>query len=106
MNCKGNELAILKVPKGVPGHEHTGKIVFITTLIDGNYWKYEGTLCTPEGVPYVKINDNCLRPLKNPGDDEVDETLTWKCGKPSVVDVEAIKKFKQKQKEKISAGQN
>jgi hypothetical protein len=90
MNCKGNELAYLVVPKGRVGEEHNGKIVFITTTDGYGFWTYEGSLVNPQnGIRYDAIHDRCLRPFKNPGDEEVDETLTWKCGKPPKIDVKS-----------------
>lgn len=78
MNCKGNELAMIKVPRGVIGEEHNGKIVFITTLYMEGHWNYEGTLTDAHGQRYVSIADWVLYPIGNPGPEEVDETLLWK----------------------------
>ena len=83
MNCKGNELAMVKVPEGIAGCEHNGAIVFITSLdpdliSHGNYWLYEGSLLQQSGERYKCIQDACLRPIGNPGEDAVDETLLWK----------------------------
>ena len=66
MNCKGNELAMIKVPRGVIGEEHNGKIVFITTLYMEGHWNYEGTLTDAHGQRYVSIADWVLYPIGNP----------------------------------------
>lgn len=94
MNCKGNQLVILKTKPGDYGHEHYGKIFFITSLYNSFSWKYEGTITNPEGKEYVALCDSVLQPIDNPDEDAVDETLTWKCGKPP--------KIKTKQKEPVN----
>lgn len=82
MNCKGNQLCLIKVPKGAIGEEHNDKIVFITDRSSASalivYWNYEGELKNQLGVRYGAIADHCLRPIGNPPDDAVDETLLWK----------------------------
>lgn len=101
MNCKGNQLARIVVSPGQHGYEHHGKIVFITTLYSPDAWNYEGDLFKEGSVQpyrYPSIYDHSLRPIDNPDEDAVDETLTWKCGKPPKVDVDAVKRAKQKEK--------
>lgn len=101
MNCKGNQLAIIKTKSSDKGHEHYGKIVFITDLFVPKFWNYEGNLSNPEGRRYDIIYDGVLQPIDNPDEDAVDETLTWKCGKPPKVDVDAVKRAKQKEKANV-----
>ena len=101
MNCKGNQLAIIKTKQSDPGHEHYGKIVFITSLFNAKSWNYEGNLSSPTGGRYDCIYDVVLQPIDNPDEDAVDETLTWKCGKPPKVDVGAVKREKQKEKANV-----
>jgi len=102
MNCKGNELAIIKTRPSQHGYEHYGKIVFITTLSSisdkrGAFWNYEGALFNPQGERYESIKDSALKPVGNPDEDAVDETLTWKCGKPPAIDVNPANKINQKE---------
>jgi hypothetical protein len=104
MNCKGNELAIIKTRPSQHGSEHYGKIVFITTLNPdagadrGHFWNYEGALFNPKGERYESIKDSALKPVGNPDEDAIDETLTWKCGKPPAIDVIPANKINQKEK--------
>jgi hypothetical protein len=88
MNCKGNELARLVVPEGIQGCEHHGKIVWITdqNTIAGPsapVWNYSGDRLYFEkgfyaGKEIPFLGDRYLRPIGNPGENEVDETLLWK----------------------------
>lgn len=106
MNCKGNELAIIQTRPSQCGSEHYGKIVFITTLnpdvgVDadrGHFWNYEGALYNLVGERYETIKDSVLKPIGNPDEDAIDETLTWKCGKPPAIDVITANKISQKEK--------
>ena len=98
MNCTGNQLAMIRVPDGEHGCEHNGRIFFITDLYAPECWNYLGDFMAEDGERYWAIADRVLRPLDNPDEDAVDETLTWKCGKPPKVDVDAVKRAKQKEK--------
>jgi len=101
MNCKGNELAIITTRPSQYGSEHYGKIVFITTLDlgqRGHFWNYDGALYNPKGERYESIKDSVLKPIGNPDEDAIDETLTWKCGKPPAIDVITANKISQKEK--------
>ncbi len=103
MNCKGNELAIIMTSSSQHGYEHHGKIVFITVLDPvhdkgGAFWNYEGALFNPQGERYEAIKDSVLKPVGNPDEDAIDETLTWKCGKPPAIDVNPVNKIIQKEK--------
>lgn len=86
MNCKGNELARIVVPEDVLGCEHHGKIIWITNKVEGiSAWYFEGAELTYEDAPaelkgykLTWLYDEYLRPIGNPPDDAVDETLLWK----------------------------
>jgi hypothetical protein len=75
LNCRPGDLAIvvkdrLKI--------HLGKIVTVTQ--PGQFpwsWRTEPPLRDPDGVIYTP-EDACLRPIRDPGDDAKDESLTWK----------------------------
>lgn len=61
--------------------------IFKLTVLDGRTgdgespaWRYEGPLrCAPagrhKGVKLEAVGDHILRPIRDPGDDAVDETL-------------------------------
>lgn len=74
MNCKPGDLAI--VIRDCDGH-HQGKIV---TVVDGacrpSHWLTDPKLIDPSGL-LVEAHDSDLRPIRDPGDDAVDETLLW-----------------------------
>lgn len=89
MNCKGNEFAIIVTSLVPSEQELIGKIVFIKDHIGDSVWELEEPLITKAGRRYYAAWDYCLRPIKNPGDEEVDESLTWKCGKPPKIDVKS-----------------
>lgn len=85
MNCKPGDLAI--VVKSTCGNE--GKIVRCLGLIgkshtfrnpDGSLdvcgkWQIDRPLKNYGGVMVLYANDSALRPIRDPGDDAVDETL-------------------------------
>lgn len=77
MNCKPGDLAV--VVSGEPAH-NIGKMVQVKTLhrwVPG-IWLFEGNLTNEIGLPLLGVADNCLRPIRDPGTDAVDETLVWK----------------------------
>lgn len=77
LNCKPGDLAIIVIRAGIPGSEHAGKIVQVTNLRNIDTWTYEPLLANPSGGFYEGIVDDFLRPMRDPGDDAVDETLSW-----------------------------
>lgn len=77
------------------------RLFFITTLFKPKYWNYEGNLSNPKGGRYDGIYDGVLQPINNPDEDAIDETLTWKCAKPPKVDVDAVKREKQKEEANV-----
>jgi hypothetical protein len=86
MNCRPGDLAVIVRPVGrlhfVTDHL-LGKIVRVTKLFGPEsdpdpYWLYEGEpLPLPHGHIAIAIADKALRPLRDPGEDAKDETLTW-----------------------------
>jgi hypothetical protein len=83
MNCKPGDLAAI-VREMLPGTPCglIGRHVTLTSLdLNDAYepsWNYDGpTLLTPYGFPAEVIPDRCLRPIRDPGDDAVDESRAW-----------------------------
>ena len=82
MNCKPGQMAM--VVRGEP-KENLGRVVRVlervgnpSELIHGCVlWFYEGDLSMGDGTRAEAVADDCLRPLKDPGDDARDETLSW-----------------------------
>jgi hypothetical protein len=86
LNCKPGDLCRVIDHPGMSHLERNqlvGMIVKVTTTIthpDGHpCWLYEGDPITVELIfgrlPITGIADMCLRPIRNPGDEEVDEVL-------------------------------
>lgn len=86
MNCKQGDLAIVSKVRGPgaggQGMEHNGKIVRCVEMVveDG----FVAWIVEPRLGRYHGVLDRNLRPLRNPGDDEVDEMLVM-AGKPQGV---------------------
>jgi hypothetical protein len=84
MNCKPGDLAVI-VRTDIPGQEAlVGSLVQCISvdpsssqLYGGPEWNYEAV---SPGIPDPKehtISDDCLRPIRDPGEDAKDETLLW-----------------------------
>jgi len=85
MNCKQGDLAI--VVRSDAGN--AGKIVTCIRLLNGfrhiapdgsvsnDIWQIDRPLIGWGGEVSCEISDMQLRPLRDPGDDATDETLTW-----------------------------
>lgn len=83
MNCKPGDLAV--VVRSDAGNE--GKIVRCLRIVDGwlegldgsglgePVWEVDRVLRACDGSEDNLINDSYLRPIRDPGDDAVDETL-------------------------------
>ena len=82
MNCKPGDLAVV-----VCAGRLEGRVIRVTSLDPGRspcgrpLWLYEGDLTDPDGFRYESIWDHILRPLRDPGDDAVDEMVVI-AGKP------------------------
>lgn len=72
MNCKPGDLAVIVSGRPVA---NIGKVVQVISfkfeLMGCHIWKVEGS------IESVGVADDCLRPLRNPGDDAVDESKAW-----------------------------
>jgi hypothetical protein len=84
MNCKPNDMAMV-IRSQYP--DMLGRIIRVTTLLKLNdvpeeqvhAWLYEGDLRTDTGGRIAAAEDCCLRPIRDPGDDAVDEMVEL-CG--------------------------
>lgn len=81
-NVKPGDLARVM---DLPGPRRLGvsdKIIRVTHLdiVAGvTAWRYEAPLVvTVDGDRVDGFTDDCLRPIRDPGDDAQDETLSWK----------------------------
>jgi hypothetical protein len=79
MNCKSGDLAM--VMRGFP-ELNRGRVIRVTTVdvlvgavTNTPMWRYEGDLDGQFGGRCACIADACLRPIRDPGDDEVDEIV-------------------------------
>lgn len=81
MNCSQGEIARI-VPRRPELEWTRGRIVTCTRLVElgeAVKWAVEPRLAMPDGRGWiVALPDSWLRPLRDPGDDERDETLTWR----------------------------
>lgn len=74
MNCKPGERAF--VIAGFPA-SNLGKVVRVLKL-EGNLWEYEGHLDSMfPGARAWRVADDCLCPIRDPGDDAIDESKAW-----------------------------
>lgn len=75
MNCRPGDMAM--VIRSIYPHL-LGRIITVHNLLttrDGSpCWSYTGNLDTPYGPPHY-AEDCCLRPIRDPGDDAVDEMV-------------------------------
>ena len=82
MNCKPGDLAVIVSTNGEKDQWPLGRIVICQSHIrvaHCDYWRL-GELLPVPGAPgfFVDaVQDSCLCPLRDPGDDAVDETLLW-----------------------------
>jgi hypothetical protein len=81
MNCKPGDLARVISCEKTREVGIVDKIIKITRLTQ-NYWgvpswNFEGRLRGSSGAPVTCIPDSMLRPIRDPGDDAQDQTLTW-----------------------------
>ena len=76
MNCKPGDLAIVVADIDGTTRPHIGKIV---RCIRPALWRgrHIGWFIEPRLSGHSCINDKCLRPIRDPGDDARDETLEW-----------------------------
>ncbi len=81
MNCKPGDLAV--IVSGIPAG-NIGKIIRVLELaaepafFGVNAWRYEGSgVDGMQGGEATYIEDSCLRPIRDPGDDVADESAAW-----------------------------
>lgn len=80
MNCKPGDLAV--IVRSVAGNE--GRIVrcirFVGKVrgwVGDDRWETDQVLIGERGGKTNAVQDSCLRPLRDPGNDAKDETLLW-----------------------------
>lgn len=91
MNCKPGQLAYTVSPFGGPRgvFVHVLRPAGAIELLNGNLfmgggeeaaWVCSGYIQAPNGgcLTLFAIADACLRPIRDPGEDAQDETLSWK----------------------------
>ncbi len=99
MNCKPGDLARIVAPyvpvsrgrfvtvkRAAKNVEHFAGGVSFTNQ-DGPAWVCEGSVVLHDGVieRLTVINDECLRPIRDPGDAAVDESHAWLPPVPSLL---------------------
>ncbi|WP_422096874.1 hypothetical protein [Variovorax sp.] len=82
MNCQPGDLARVIDTPGTRHVGHVDRFLRLTESYTGPRgvacWLYEGPMLRcmcPCGSPIESFADEVLRPIRNPGDDAVDETL-------------------------------
>lgn len=91
LNCKPGQLARVINSPGAQVAGLVDKIVRVGRVTSSVYgdpcWSYEGPRlrCACCRLPISDIADACLRPIDNPPNDAVDESLTW-CPRPEQVE--------------------
>lgn len=74
MNCKPNDMAYISIPG--PHHGKIVRVLRIENCPGSPAWEYEGFIqCEMNGDRYESLWDDILRPLGNPGQNEVDQVL-------------------------------
>jgi len=81
MNCKPGDLAVI-VKTAPEGEFLLGRVVHVLRLWSANEWEVvlDRPITNPINGEYGLHGvapDECLRPIRDPGDDATDETLTW-----------------------------
>jgi hypothetical protein len=86
MNCKPGDLAVIVKLFQDDEPSFLGKLLRVTRLrskgsdlgYEGQAWEYEGPRLVHKRMgAYLAIADECLRPIRDPGEDARDETLNW-----------------------------
>lgn len=87
MNCKPNDLAIIV---GGEFREFHGRIVRVSELDAPMYptaWRITEQVICPDGLELRSIEDQVLRPIRDPGPLAVDE-MVQRCGSPTEATVD------------------
>jgi hypothetical protein len=92
LNCKPGDLAVIVAPYALSGRGSVVKVLRPArhrenllgaefTLVYGEFgWVCQGSVTMESGAVerLTAISDGCLRPIRDPGEDARDETLSWK----------------------------
>lgn len=80
MNCKPGELAFIMHAGGNDESWASGLVVrCLSVFMEGIYacWIIEKALVSPAGQMYTSVYDGVLKPIRDPGDDAIDESKAW-----------------------------
>lgn len=79
MNCKPGDLALVVRPSKTDNPPHIGALVEIDRHCDvfPGCWRLNPPVIDLRDGREVSVPDDALRPIRDPGDDAKDETLSW-----------------------------
>lgn len=80
MNCKPGDLAVVIKTEDTEKAGTVDKVVRVQShfRIQGvDYWKLAQAVKGRGSLMFEGLADHILRPIRDPGDDAVDETLQW-----------------------------
>jgi hypothetical protein len=95
MNCKPGDLAVVVRVNQERFKFLLGRFVTVTTSYQNPRtgvacWKYEGEpIVSPTAFVVTGIDDDELRPIRDPGDDAADESRAWLPPVPTLTKVPA-----------------
>jgi hypothetical protein len=72
MNCKPGDLAVVARLTNENLRPYLGRIVTCVRVVAMDCWE-----TVPMLEPYRGVYDGALRPIRDPGEDAQDETLSW-----------------------------
>lgn len=85
MRCEPNDLDVIIFGEVTDPNMWVGTIVRVLEVVNGRYWTFDGPkLVHPVFGECTAVADHALRPIRDPGDDAVDE-MTLLAGKPEGV---------------------
>lgn len=81
LNCRPGDLALIeragRETQHLVGHFVTVKRIHHASSPRLPGWVYEPRFIAADGVAVEWLEDCCLRPIRDPGDDAVDESKAW-----------------------------
>lgn len=80
MNCQRGDIAVVVGQGRDEGDWALGRIVQCVSLYEFEgyeCWLIKDPLISPRGDRYIGVYDGSLRPIRDPGEDAKDETLSW-----------------------------
>lgn len=84
MNCKQGDLARIVAPDD-PAHGYIVRCLYLVhhalnadgEVVQGDLWRVDPDVPMTNGKPGNCVRDANLRPIRDPGDDAVDESRAW-----------------------------